>query len=328
MTRPAALAILLSILSWSLLLVVSRVLLVVYGLDLWLFTCIQMIAGGTFLVIAGGRGGRWGGALRNPHTWLYGVLRVATAAFFTAALVHTSTVNASFIAVMSVPVSALVLWLAVARRPKVREVPGHLLVLLGLALLGATLEGGYANPALLLMLVSELCVVTSTLIAELHPLNRTESTGQRAFLTGVMLLSSAIVMLAAAGGLGVAGRWLPDMGVPLPRGLPWLSEPALILDPRLWAAGILLRGPSLFLALKAIHRARTENYLAGMAVLPFVTLALEAVAVALGWLDTPPATPRGLLFGSVMTLGSLAVLWARTRSRPAGLGRARWNASG
>lgn len=318
MARSALRAVLLSLLSWSLLLVASRVLLVSYGLDPWLFTCIQMLAGGVFLVIAGGQGGRWGGALRNPHTWLYGLLRVATAGFFTAALVHTSTANASFMAIMSVPISALILRLFVSRRPKSWELPGHLLVLVGMVLLGGALEGGYSNPALPLMLLSELCVVASTLIAEIHPLNRTESTSQRAFLSGVMLLSSAFVMLAAAAGLAAAGRWLPDAGMP-PGGLPWLPDPAAILDPHLWISGILvgilLRGPSLFLALKAIHRARTENYLAGMAVLPFMSLALEAAAVASGWLEPAPSPLRGLLFGSVMTLGSLAVLWARMRGR-------------
>jgi EamA-like transporter family len=326
LARSALHAVLLSLLSWSLLLVASRVLLVSYGLDPWLFTCIQMLAGGVFLVIAGGRGGRRGGALRNPHTWLYGLLRVATAGFFTAALVHTSTANASFMAIMSVPISALLLRLFLSRRPKAWELPGHLLVLAGMALLGGALEGGYSNPALPLMLLSELCVVASTLIAELHPLNRTESTSQRAFLSGVMLLSSAFVMLVAATGLTVAGRWLPDAGMPLPGGLPWLPDPSAILDPYLWISGILvgilLRGPSLFLALKAIHRARTENYLAGMAVLPFMSLALEEAAVASGWLEPSPSPLRGLLSGCVMTLGSLAVLWARMRGRAAEARRA------
>lgn len=310
-----------SLLSWAVLLVVSRVLLVGLELDPWLFTLIQMTAGGAFLVVIAGRGTGIMEALRNPYTWLYGVLRVATAAFFTAALVHTTTANAAFLGIVSVPISMAVLWLVLSRRPSRLELPGHAMVLLGLALLAQSLEGGWRNPALILMILSELCVVVSTLIAELHPLNRTDDMRQRARLTGIMLLASALFMLSAALGLGLLVRWLPGLRMVVPGDLAWMANPALALDPYLWASaglvGVLLRGPSVFLSLKAIHRVRTENYIAGVAALPFMSLALEATAAALGWLAPAPPAGAATLFGTVATLGSLSVLW--TRSRKAGV---------
>lgn len=306
-----------SILSWALLLVVSRGVLIALELNPWLFTFIQMMAGGAFLIaIAGHRAGLME-ALRNPYTWLYGVLRVATAAFFTAALVHTTTANAAFLGIVSVPISMTVLWLVLSRQPSRLELPGHAVILLGLALLAQSLEDGWRNPALILMILSELCVVASTLIAERHPLNRTDDTRQRAHLTGVMLLASAFFMLSVALSLGFLVRWLPGLRFVVPVDLAWVANPDLALDSDLWISaglvGVLLRGPSQFLSLKAIHRVRTENYIAGVAALPFMSLALEAAAAAPGWLVSVPATGTATLFGAVMTLGSLGVLWARSK---------------
>lgn len=318
MTSSSLNVLLSALFGWALVLVVSRALLIGFGFDPWLFTLIQMLTGGIFLIAIAGRGPAIGGALRNPWTWVYGVLRIVTAALFTAALVHISTANAAFLAVSSVPISAVLLWLVLSRRPLRQELPGHALIIGGLVLLGFSLDDGWHNPAIWLMAGSEVCVVATTAIAELHPLNRTNDMRQRASLTGVMLLASALVMLASALGLAFTAAWLPGLRDLVPVSLPWLTDPALALDPVLWgfaaAVGIALRGPSMFFSLKAIHLVRTENYLAAMATLPFMCLLLESLVHAAGWL--PPVTLANLttMFGLLMTLGSLAVLWGRSRA--------------
>ena len=61
------------------------------------------------------------------------------------------------------------------------------------------------------MVLSELCVVASTLIGELHSLNQTDDPCQRAGLTGIMLLTSTFFMLSAALGLGLVVQWRPSV---------------------------------------------------------------------------------------------------------------------
>ena len=318
MDRTAVLLVAGALISWSLLLVVSRVILLTLALNPWLFTFIQMMAGGAALLILAGAQAELRTSLRDPVLWLYGVLRVLTAAFFTAALLHTTAANAAFTSILSVPMSVGLLWLVLARVPRAWETPGHLFIIAGLVGLTTTLEGGVHNPALLLMILSELCVVTSTLIAELHPRNQTEDRRARAALTGAMLLISAFVMLIAAVGLSAAVQAMPNLGWVLPAGATVFSEPTLVLDPVLWGAaiavGILLRGPSMYLALAAIHRVGTTNYLAGLAVLPLSSLVFEATASAAGLI--PPVTVWTLAtaFGAVMVVGSLAVIAARARA--------------
>jgi len=305
--------------SWSLLLVLSRVILTNYGFDPWVFTFLQMMAGGAFLILVSGQPRGLGPLLRNPITCIYGGLRVATAAFFTAALLHTSAANAAFLAILSVPTAAVLVWGVMGRRPQPWELPGHLLILVGLLALAGSLEGGFRNPALVLMILSELCVVTSTLIAELHPMNQTEDRRQRAALTGAMLLASACMMLLSAVGIGLLAQIFPGVAAFIPGNLAWVSDPGSVFDPGLWLAaglvGVLLRGPSMFLALKAIHRVKTANYLTGMAALPLTAMLFEAAASGLGWIEPAAVWTASTAFGVIMILGSLAVVVARSNLR-------------
>ncbi len=316
MTLSSAIWVLAALCSWSVLLVASRILLLTYGLDPWLFTFIQMMAGGLFLIFTSGHFRGLGGKLRDKWVWIYGMLRVLTAAFFTAALIHTSAANAAFLAILSVPTSVLLVWAFLRRAPSPWELPGHGLIFLGLTLIASVMEDGWRNPAIVLMILSELCVVCSTLIAELHPQNQTEDVRQRAGLTGIMLLASAFVMLALAAGLGGLAQIIPAIAARLPGQIIWIEDPAVLLDSVLWISavlvGILLRGPSMFLALGAIYRVGTANYLAAMAALPLVSLMLEALAVRLGILDSSPVWTLITLFGCIMVTGSLVVIWART----------------
>lgn len=306
-----------SLVSWSLLLVASRIILLTTQYDPWMFTLIQMMIGGAFLFLVSRGSASLKGVLSDPFIWCYGILRVATAALFTAALVHTSTANAAFLGVISVPMSMIVLWLIMRRRPTWQEIPGHFVILAGLAILALNLEGGWRNPAVILMLLSELCVVVSTIIAEFHPLNQTENVWQRARLTGVMLLASAFAMIVAALGIGILAQDAPVLQGLIPTDLTWIINPWSIFDPMLWVVaglvGVLLRGPSLFLSLTAIYRVRTENYIAGMAALPFINLGFEAIASWAGMLPPIQSPVRSLLFGAAISLGSLLVLFARSR---------------
>ncbi|MEM7472580.1 MAG: EamA family transporter [Pseudomonadota bacterium] len=308
-----------ALLSWSVLLVLSRVILLNFALDPWPFTFIQMMAAGIFLLTVSGRISGSSQQFRDPYIWIYGILRVGTAAFFTASLVYVSATNAAFLSILAVPTSAIVLWSVLGRKPGRWELPGHIVILLGLFSLAQVLEDGWRNPALIFMILSELCVVASTIIAELHPLNRTEDRRQRAGLTGIMLMVSAFVLLLVAIAIATLAQWFPDLQSAMPVEISWISTPNDIFEPTLWVAaialGIFLRGPSMYLTLAAINRVQTANYIAAMAALPLTSLLLEQAAVAAGLLPPAEVWNAATLFGCVMISGSLAVLWARSRRR-------------
>ncbi|MDH3772049.1 MAG: hypothetical protein OET79_13835, partial [Nitrospirota bacterium] len=224
---------------WALLLVASRILLVRFGFDPWSFTFIQLIvSGGVLIVLSRGGNVDWR-SLRRWSTWVYGALRVTTAATFTAALVHVPVVGAGLLGVMNVPMAALAVWLAFGRRARSSELPGHLCVLAGIVLVTMRLDGGFGSPAFLWVLLSQISVIGGALIAERHPDNNAAEPRARLRFTGVVLLLTALLFLIGRLLFGAGAAALADL------------VPAL-LDPALWlsglAIGLLLRGPSMHLS--------------------------------------------------------------------------------
>ncbi len=309
----AGLALLAAIASWAILLVASRVLILAFQLDPWSFAFLQMAAGGLFMMWVGRRTVRVRETLGSPLTWLYGVLRVGTAGFFTAALVHTSAANAAFLSILSVPLAVVATVFLFARRPARSELPGHALVLVGVVSLGNALEAGLANPAVVLMLMSTFCVVGATIVAEVHPVNKGEDERSRVFLTGAVLLVSALGLIVVLVLGQIAFRsFAPGDDVLATRGLA---------DPLLWlcacAVGALARGPSVYLSLKAIARAGAVTYVAAMAALPLIAFVLERLVAVTGLGGPEAFQARLLAYGVLASLGSLLVVLARSRRSPA-----------
>jgi len=303
--------------SWAFLIVISKGLLLAYTLDPWIFTIIQLMFGGLFLIAISRKLGATMEALKSPYTWAYGIARVLSAACFTASLLYISAANAGFFGLVSVPFSALVFAVLFFRLPSILEIPGHIIIILGVALLISTLEGTYSNPAVYLMVFSEFAVVASVVIAEFHPQNQGDDLQERASLSGVMLVASALIMLISLAGLslftdGPATQSATDWTSNLP-----LIDLTQVWSPTMWlaaiAVGITLRGVSMFLSMQAINLVGSQNYVATIAALPFTSLLFELIADKADYLPQAVPNPVTILAGVIMTAGSLGILWARQR---------------
>ncbi len=268
-----------SIALWAVLLVVSRIVLVTYDVDPWSFTFVQLIAGGAVSIAAsaGGEPVDWS-SLRRGRTWLYGAFRVTTAAAFTAALAHTTVTYAGLLGTINLVLGVIGATLVYGRWPSRPEYAGLAVVLAGVALVAATrLDGGLRNPAVALMLVSELAVVGAALVAESHPDNAGESRNVRLRFSGVVLVLTASLFLA----LRLVQQAID--GGPL--------GDTVDTSPAMWIAGIVvgvtLRGPAMYTALNATRLVGAEVYLMVAASLAFIGLVLETAAGALGVADPP-----------------------------------------
>ncbi|WP_299970326.1 hypothetical protein [uncultured Roseobacter sp.] len=105
---------LLALIGWSVLLIIP----VNFAMDPWLFTFNQMMVGGIFLIMVSGKVQWRSSVLQQPAICIYGSLRLATAALFTAALVCATSTTVAFPAILPVPTSALVFVLAWSKTPK------------------------------------------------------------------------------------------------------------------------------------------------------------------------------------------------------------------
>lgn len=294
-----------SVALWALLLVVTRVVLSRYDIDPWAFALIQLVSGGSVLIVRSKRSSEvdWR-SIRRTRTWVYGVLRVTTATAFTAALVHTTVTYAGLLGTINVVLGVLGARLVFGRRPSGAEVVAHCVVVAGVvAVVALRLEDGVRNPAVALMLISEVAVVASSLLAEAHPDNNASDPSVRLRFTGTVLVLTALLFLM----IQVPLRVLADGSTTLD----------LYFSPSLWISGlivgIVLRGPAMHSSLQAIRLAGTEVYLMATASLPFFGLIFEYSAGHLGLIAAPQYEASDLVLLATIAIGAVAVLGARQR---------------
>lgn len=285
MPRNTLLIVTAATVSWGILLVAIRVLLVNFSFNAWSFTLIQLLAGGASMIALGGRGALAWRAFGSPAIWVYGGLRVISSSCSSAALIYVGVMQDTLLAAMNVPIAGLLIVLGTRRLLPYQQVLAHGVIVAGIVTMALALPGGFANPAVVLELISETAVVVSTLLIERHPHNQSDDIGTRCRFTGAVLMATAAMFIVAWALSGAAGLRIGS------NALAFGDLGALLADPALLLAGLLvgaiLRGPTMYLALYAIRLAGTQTYLAALALLPVVGVALEAACAALGWLPWP-----------------------------------------
>lgn len=296
---------------WSVVTVLVRATLFGFGFDPWtLAMAIQLAAGATLLTAAGIRSLPLE-PIRRWSTWVIGGLRVVTTCCFSAALLYGSATAITLISTINVLVAALGVFLVFRRRPRAREVPGFVLIATGIVLLTGRLDGGWSSPAVPLLLVSETCVVLSSLLAERHPDNLGDRR-QRLALTGFVTVLSAGGLLAVWSGLGLA---LPEASL----GPSAADVAATVASPWLWAAalvfGAVFRAPLTYVAFQITRLLGADGYMLSMTALPLTTLAAEVAAGLAGLLPPPSLDPVDLGFSAVILAGGAWIVLARYRRR-------------
>jgi len=305
MPRNTLLIVSAATLSWGILLVAVRLLLVQFAFNAWSFTLVQLLVGGASMIMLGGRGDMAWRAFAFPSIWVYGALRVIASACSSAALLYVGVMQDTLLAAMNVPLAGLIVFVASRSLPPPRQLLAHGVIVAGILLMALSLPGGLANPAVLLEWISESAVVISTFLIERHPQNRVDDIGARCRFTGAVLMVTAAMFVLAWAVSGLLGAQIGSNALAFGDLGALLSDPALLIAGAV--VGAALRGPTMYLALYAIRLAGTQTYLAALALLPVVGAALEAVCAAWGWLPWPrlgwaEAVAAGLVVAGSMVL--------------------------
>jgi hypothetical protein len=305
MTRIAVTAT--AIATWSLVLVISRNLLLHHGFNPWSFSFVQLLAGGLLFALFPGRSGAEQTPLAHrlrpltdPRTLLLGLLRVLSASSFTAAVVHVTVSEASVIGSISVTLSAISVWVLFKRRPAPWEWLGHGMLIALILILIPSLDGGWRNPAILLLVFNEFCVVASSLIAERHPDNLKDDTSTRVRFTGSVLLVTAALLLAIRLIDRESGTQFDELVVSLP--VPLVVYGIIV--------GITLRAPAMLFSFWSIRLIGAQNYMAAAASLPLAGLAMAGIAEYMGLLPVTAVLPQ-LANAVLVQLACLMILAAR-----------------
>lgn len=284
-----------AIMSWAALSAVSRVLLLRLGLDPWTFSLVQLCAGGLVLLTIGGCRSLNLSSFKRPTTWLLGMLRVLSAALYTAVLVWVSVLEAGTIGSISVPMVTIAVWMIFGRRPGRGEWLGHLVILCAVVVLLVSLQGAIRYAVAGLMLSNAFCLIAIAFLAERHPDNVSDQPGVRLRFTGAVLLVTAALFFAMRLVQGDA-----DDGT-------WNLQLVTVSV----AVGVLLRAPSMVLSFWSIRLVGAQNYMAAISLLPLLGMVFEEAAIVTGLLDVSRFQVGTLFLALSVVAGTLMVLFAR-----------------
>lgn len=306
---PALLIAIVMTAMWSVVTVLIRSTLVGLGFDPWTLAMVTMLAAGSTLLVAAGIRSLPLDPLRRWSTWAIGAIRVLTTCCFSAALLYGSATTITLLSSINVLVAGLGVYAAFRRKPRMIEIPGFLLIAIGVVLLATELDGGWSSPAIKFLLVSETAVVISSLLTEIHPDNLGDRR-QRLALTG-------FVTVLSAGGLlifwSLAGLAFPET----PLGPNASDAFATLASPWLWIAalvfGVVFRAPLTYMSFQITRLIGADGYMLSMVALPLTTLLVE---IAAGWaqLVPPPSLdPVTLAYSAVIVAGGAWIILVRFR---------------
>ena len=309
-SSPLAVAVAATI-AWAILLVATRVVLIRFEINAWGFTLVQLLTGGLAMMAFGRRATIAWASLLSPSIWAYGALRVVSAGAASAALLYVTVMQDTLLAAMNVPLAALVLVVVTRQRLPGGQLLAHAIMIAGIAIMAFSLPGGLLNPAVMLEVIAECAVVASTLLIERHPENRRDDIQARCLFTGTVLMVTAAMFILAWAISGALGVSVGSNALAFGDFSQLFASTDLLIAGAL--AGVLLRGPTMYLALLAVRLAGTQTYLATLALLPFACLVFEAACALAGWLPWPALGPAEIASGLLVVCGSLLLVRLRSR---------------
>lgn len=309
------------IISWSLLTVWSRIILLEYQIAPATFVFIQMLSGGLALVLLAKKRIKSIGItpLKQLYTWGFGFFRVISASFYIAATVYLSASNVAFLGALSVSISVFMVWVLLKRKPRLIELPGHIVMIVAAYFMVMEFTGQFSNPAIWLLLISQIIGTFAIIIGEIHPLNQNNSSGDTLYLTGMVLLASAIILLSLSYLAAEFNNSLPKGFYPEIREAINRFALSDIFNPYAWAfgfaMGVSFRAISIYYSLRSVKLTSTEFYLGAMCIMPFTNLALEILASNLGYLPAYSFDVSSFVLGCFITFGSLYIIYFKRNKR-------------
>lgn len=302
-------------LSWGILTVLGRIILLEYQLAPATFAFVQMFSGGLVLVLLSAKRIRSIGIapLKQLHTWAFGGFRVLSASLYVGSLVYLTATNLAFLGALAVTLSVTFVWISLKRQPKIIEVPGHIVILIASYFLVMQLDGQFSNPGVWLLFGSEILIAIAIIFAEKHPLNQNNDSGDTLYLTGMVLLASATTLFILSYAMSLFEAQLDADFYPEIRQHITGFVLRDFFNPYVWGfgflTGALFRSSAIYYSLRSVNLTSSEFYLGSMALMPYINMVFEYLAMKLGILPQTNFEPIVLFWGTVASLASIYIIF-------------------
>jgi drug/metabolite transporter (DMT)-like permease len=300
---------------WGLMDAVSRVVVGTGVVNPLVFTLLNFVYGSAMLLALSGFGKEGLSTLKDPYTWVYGFFRVIHLALFNVSLLAITATEAAFITRVSALFGVVLVFFAFGRKPEKKDAIGLGVLGMGALAMAATQpNGGLLNWAVWLVLGAAFLNALLLVIVEAHPVAKSSrSHRSRSRYTAITLMVTSLFFFGLATLLGVLSKfglspeWL-ESAVIAPKISDLYNLKAHMVSA---VVGALIIGPVMYLTFWAVKLLKSDNMLLAGSLIPFATIAFESVFSLIGLTDTTNVEARDILFGLLITVGSVYTIISR-----------------
>ena len=315
----------LTVLLWAVDTVYGRWAVTVLDVNPAIFSCVSLLAASTVLIIIAGPGKAGLETLRRPHTWAYGLFQIMLSISLNWGLTFVSATELTFLSRFSILLSVALAWMFLQRKPSWLDAVSLTIIGAGLYLVATQTNPEGRIPGLLCIGGVALFQTLRTMIAEVHPeAVQAQNVKTRCRVTGYVLLVTSFCLLAltmAGAALKLALADDPSLlhSLPLLASMP--DWPDVFHKNTIYSAVIFggtVLPVAMYLYFYVARLVKTEVFMSMIAFLPFFTYAAEHTLARAGILDPTPIPSSLLVFGTIIVLGAILMIYGRLRSpRPA-----------
>jgi drug/metabolite transporter (DMT)-like permease len=280
-----------------------------FGAHAIVFLVYAMLMAAVALLAVAGPGPDLVKIMLTPLSWLVGAGIIGMEAFYYLTLWYVTPAEASVLTRLAIPVSMIMGYSLMGRRPALGAMFGALSVTLGIAWLSASFDPAKAVPGLLLAFTCAIVMTTRTYAAEFHPWNRNAKTvPDKMRFTGAVLLGTslagallvAVLMLISTRGVFGAATWLPSLR-------DFFHLPTVLVA---LLVGVCILTAMQYFSFSSVVKIGTENFIAVTAFSPLTTLIAQQIAAAAGVLPPMPVEWQIIPAIAMVTTGVLVIIWA------------------
>lgn len=306
---------LLTMFFWALSDVLLKVASVHFAVHPVLFISLTSLVSSLVLLLIAGPGTRGINTLRSPHTWSYGTMNVVQDMSQMFALVYVTATVMNFMNRLTIPLSLLLSFIFLRRKPGRYDLIGVVPVMLGLWFIASNISEDIKVPALFWLVFSAAASIICAMIGETHPESlAADDIPTKARVTGYVVMACSTCFLLAMWLMATAKSAMPEAI----QGFGWLPTYDDFLNPSTFlfavALGFTVMPFALYFFFQATRVAKNEVFMMISSLLPFMTFAMEWLFSKAGLLDINQLKSSDLLFGVLIVAGALIMVYGRHRA--------------
>ena len=309
---------LITMLLWSIDIIVSRIAITQYEGSPAIFACVMLLSAAVILIIIGGSGQKSLKTIKSPYSWAYGVTQIIANIFTISALAYITNTELTLLYRFNILISLVIGTVFFARSMGKADVWGSFIILLCIIFVSFNLPPETRNIALFLCFIGCFTQVVRTVIAETHPISDAKDTiRDRCQVAGYVMFITSFMFLAVT----YTGAVLKaEMSVEAINKMPFLAQmPTFedVMNINNYAFGIplgvLIYGPGVYFYFWATKVSKTENFTIAITFMPVVTYVLEMLVSTTGLLDVSNIGTSDLAAGGIIVITALLMILMRRK---------------